>query len=133
MNLHFPPLLAVTDYTPIIVPIIVFSFILGLVAIRTIGGAKRDRYWADTARAAIDKGHPIPPAPSGRDWNSSNSSLRWTRGLIFIAVGVAFYLIPRHGLRDWAPLPICVGVAMLIIGLIAHFGSGGPGQRRTLV
>ncbi|HEY3755719.1 MAG TPA: DUF6249 domain-containing protein [Opitutaceae bacterium] len=128
LHLHFFPLFGVIDGNEVVV----FAFILILVAIRTASRAQRDRYWADIARTAIEKGQPVPPVPPHyyRSWKYGPYG--WTRGLVWIAIGVSFFLIPRTDLREWAPLPICIGVAILIIGLIVGFTSRGSDNRPPL-
>lgn len=126
LHLHFPSLLGFADNNLIVI----LGFVAVITLIKTIGRTQRQRYWADTARAAIDRNQPVPPAPPFRDrgWRSSGN-WGWSRGLIWIAAGVAFFFIPEHNLREWAPLPICIGIAMLAIGVISWL-AGRDSNRR---
>ena len=119
--------------------LIVFGFFIVLVAIRSFARFQRQKMWHDTVRAAIDKGQPIPDAlakmPSWRRGQCGGPWM-WYRGLIWIAVGVGLYLVDTGGVRQWAPLPICVGAALLIGGVVSslignkHRDSQNPSSER---
>ncbi len=101
--------------------LIVFGFVIVLVAIKSVARFQRQRMWHDTVRAAIDKGQPIPDALAQMaSWSRRRcfGPWMWYRGIIWIAVGVGLYLVNTGGVRQWAPLPICVGIALLIGGLV---------------
>jgi hypothetical protein len=112
--------------------IVVFTFVIAIIAIRNFSRLKRQKMWHDTARAAIEKGQPLPPELTYGRWrNGPRFAGGWplSRGLILIAVGVSFYLMDKPGLRAWAPLPLCLGAAFLVISLISFLranASDGP-------
>lgn len=102
--------------------LIIFGFVIVLVAIRSVARIQRQKMWHDTVRAAIDKGQPIPDALAKMPaWSRGRccGPWMWYRGLIWIAVGIGLYLVNSGGVRQWAPLPICVGAALLIGGVVS--------------
>lgn len=119
MNLHFiSPLADVSEHDWKL--LIIFAFVAVIIGMRTLSRMQRQKLWHETARAAIDKGQPLPPTFAGRYrmWGRYAEPFVWCRGLVWIAVGVGLRLVGSDGVRDWAPLPICVGAALLVIGLI---------------
>ncbi len=114
--------------------LVIFSFVIVVIAIRNFTRLQRQKLWHETARAALDKGQPLPPDfISGRWENGPRFAGGWplSRGLILIAVGVSFHLIDKPGLRAWAPLPLCVGAAFLVISLISFFRANASDRPRT--
>ena len=78
-----------------LMPAIVFSFVLVIIVSAMYFGHQRDKLWHETARAAIEKGQPVPLAPSGCR-NPRRKGWRDLRaGLIVLAIGLAFFL--SHG------------------------------------
>ena len=107
--------------------LVIFAFVAAIVAMKTVFRMQRQKLWHETARAAIDKGQPLPPAPAywsgcGR-WSRYGGAWVWARGLIWIAFGIGLHFVNSGGARQWAPLPICIGAAMVVVGLIQAMGS----------
>jgi hypothetical protein len=112
------------DHSDVLVPIAVFVFVLFIILINRYFWIKRQQLWHETARLALEKGQPIPDfggrwrrGPGG--WGCGRSGWMWYRGLVWIAAGVGLYLSNLGHIRSWAPIPICIGVAMVVGGLIA--------------
>jgi hypothetical protein len=126
MNLHLvSPLAELSEHEWTL--LIIFVFVAAIVGMKTFFRMQREKLWHETARAAIDKGQPLPPAAAnwsgyGR-WGRCGGAWVWGRGLIWIAFGVGLYLVDKGGIGKWAPLPFCIGVAMLVVGLIQSFCS----------
>jgi hypothetical protein len=104
--------------------LVIFGFVLAVVAIANIAKWQRDRLWHDTARMALEKGQPIPTLDHHpRAWRKYRRGYRggrcFPRGLVTIAVGVALYFIAPEGLGRWWILPVLVGSAQFVIGLIS--------------
>jgi hypothetical protein len=126
MNLHLiSPLAELSEHEWTLFAI--FGFVALIVLMKTVFRMQRQKLWHETARAAIDKGQPLPPAPaywSGYGmWGWCGGPWAWGRGLIWVAFGVGLYFVDSSGARKWAPLPICVGAAMFAVGLIQAFCS----------
>lgn len=106
---------------------IVFAFVIIIIAIANLRRIKQQKMWHETVRQAIDKGQPLPATmayggPFGRSFRYRGL---WPlyRGLVLIAVGIGFYLVHSQWANRWAPLPICIGAALLLIGLFNCFRS----------
>lgn len=96
---------------------------------------KRQALWHETARIALEKGQPVPPAP---DWEESgaarilsNEQVRANRirglfisGLVNIALGAGLYLGLTQlsgALANFAAIPGFIGIALVVAGLIDLF------------
>jgi Domain of unknown function (DUF6249) len=79
---------------------------------------RRQELWHETARAALEKGQPLPPLPPDMRHDphpEQNNDLR--AGLIMVATGAGLYLFFvtfLHPLRYVAAIPGFIGVAMLL-------------------
>jgi hypothetical protein len=113
-----------------------------IVVVALIFKYQQRRLWHETARAALEKGQPLPPQPGPewamhlKHWQDLGLSVaqierlrrnRWRRdrrgGLVMLAIGVGVYLglaSIDHGerLRVFAYVPGCIGLALLVNGLI---------------
>ena len=107
--------------------IVIFGFVLLVILIRNIFRLRHQRLWHETARIALEKGQPVPPGQGGFrgscGWNGRRWGWAWYRGLIWIAVGIGLYYCDIGQARNWAPLPFCIGIAMVAGGLIAQMVS----------
>jgi hypothetical protein len=104
--------------------IIVFVFIVVLIAIKRYFQWKRHQAWHETARLALEKGQPLPPGapgtyidlqPLARHRDQGACDLRG--GLVAIAVGAGMYYAMPGDTRMFGAIPAFVGVALLISGL----------------
>lgn len=101
--------------------IVIFAFIIVVVAISRYFRWKRQQLWHETARLALEKGQPLPSEPlgscggDGRYGFGPVGDLR--RGLILIAVAGGLYLGMDGDVRPWAALPGLIGVAHLLFAL----------------
>ena len=95
--------------------VVVFAFVIVLVVIKNVFQMRQSRLWHETARAALEKGQPLP---LGAQSVSGCSPSNWYCGLVWIAVGVGLYLVNACNVRNWAALPICIGAALLLASLI---------------
>jgi hypothetical protein len=111
------PLLAFWDGYPSIDWLIaIFALVTALVLIKNTFRIRQSQLWHETARAALEKGQPVPqgsPPPGGCTTSG------WYCGLIWIAAGVGLWLVNEGDSRNWAALPICVGAALLVASLIS--------------
>ena len=105
------------------------------------------RLWHETARAALEKGQPVPPYPGAQAQDTTKSwhefamsqmaahhnsrRYRWRRdlrgGLVLLAVGVAVYVARPP---DWTPgwdlaiyIPGFIGAALLLNALFSAIFS----------
>lgn len=104
---------------------------------------KKRQMWHETARLALEKGHPIPPMPrsdegleltpppgsSLAEWETirrardRRSSLKG--GLVLIAVGVGLYIMLWHDAdRLVGAIPALIGVALIVHILIDKLSLG---------
>lgn len=102
--------------------LIVFGFVLAIVAIGAMRRIQQQKMWHETVRLAIEKGQPIPSTlgpwgPFGRGWRYGGN---WplVRGIVLIGIGVGMRLVENDTARQWAPLPICIGAALVVLGFI---------------
>ncbi len=118
--------------------IIIFAFVILIVAIKRYFQWKRHQLWHETARIALEKGQPVPPAEpmacGRRDaWRWGGAWSPWfdlQRGLVLLAVGAALYLaLPDHA-KPYAAIPAFIGVANLLFGLFSFMKSGKPSDPR---
>jgi hypothetical protein len=121
MHLHLPHIFGLSGFggaESILTLATVFTFVIIMVAIRSYTRLQRQKLWHETARSALEKGQPLPPNFGGRGWGYQGA---WPlyRGLIWIAAGVGLHFVNRPGIQDWAPLPICIGAAFLVVGVIS--------------
>jgi hypothetical protein len=90
---------------------------------------QRQRLWHETARAALEKGQPLPPYgpdPSRSDSadrnGESNHDLRG--GLVMIAVGVGIYFflgaVADSRVANLGAIPGLIGVALILHWLITR-------------
>lgn len=119
------------NFGPNTTVIIVFAFIVVLTIIKQISRWQRDKLYYDFARAAVEKGQPVPERAWGpgdmRDmWRCNRRFGRYRyggfvpRGLVLVAVGVGLYFAYPEGIGRWWILPLIIGVAQLIIGGIIY-------------
>jgi hypothetical protein len=94
-------------------PIITFSFVLLLFAIRSFTRLQQQKLWHETARIALEKGLPPPPFPA----TVGRGRMIYV-GLVWVAVGIGLRFVQLSGPSRWAPLPICIGIALLVGGVI---------------
>ena len=113
------------------------------------------RLWHETARAAIEKGQPLPPYPGAqkdeteKSWHEFALSLmaahhhcrrpRWRRdlrgGLVLLAIGLAVYFARPP---DWTPgwnlaiyIPGFIGAALLLSALFSALFSSKETEADT--
>lgn len=91
---------------------------------------QRKRLWHDTARLALEKGQPLPPALETQDRPSSRHHRHRERndlrtGLILLAVSAGIYLFLRSvragEAANIAAIPGFIGIALLILGMFSAF------------
>jgi hypothetical protein len=127
--MHFP-LLAFASESLDTNQIVVFCFVAVIVAIGSFSRWQRQKLWHETARVAIEKGQPMPPAFTLGRWGWMGRGWALYRGAIWIAVGIGMLLVKSTGAQKWAPLPICIGVALLVVGIVSYFwgnrNTGAP-------
>ena len=110
--------------------LIIFSFVIIVVLLKSIARNRRLQMWHETARIALEKGQPLPPlAPDAYlNCSTSGSPRRMLLfGLILVAVGIADYWASPN-LGRWGAVPAFIGVALLVYYLIARV-SNGPGPQ----
>jgi hypothetical protein len=107
--------------------IVIFGFVIAVIVIQSVARWQRDRLWHETARVALEKGQPVPPLDDPRAWRKYR---RWDRGrrcgprgLVLIAVGLGLYFVHPDGIGRWWALPLFIGVAQLLVGLLSSFGG----------
>ncbi|QYM80042.1 hypothetical protein K0B96_05325 [Horticoccus luteus] len=135
MQLHLASYFAnVTSISPFWIPISAISGGVLIVFLSMYFAHERRRLWHDTARVALEKGQPLPPALQQADDRSRRrcgprNDLR--SGLILLAVSFGLY----YGLRDVGSGPQLIGayitggigVALLLNGLLtALFRRNNP-------
>jgi amino acid transporter len=92
---------------------------------------RRQELWHETARAALEKGQPLPPLPADmRNEKHPEQNNDFRAGLIMVATGAGLYIflatfIPP--LRFVATIPGFIGVAMLLYATLnALLGRKSP-------
>ena len=117
--------------------VIIFGFVIMLVALGTVRRILQNKLWHDTARLALEKGQPLPSgmAPFQEAAEAYRAGIMVAdirRGLIIAAVGMGlYYAIPGPG-HLWAYLPLFIGIAFLVAGLIRlAVGDKNPEQKDT--
>ncbi len=116
--------------------ILIFGFIICLVAIGRYFRYRRDKMWHETTRLALEKGQPLPANWSDYRWQGRSGGGRssaWDirRGLVLIAIGAALYFaLPGDG-RLWAALPGFIGIAFLLFGLFSFSRSDSSSDPRN--
>ncbi|HEX2861294.1 MAG TPA: DUF6249 domain-containing protein [Lacunisphaera sp.] len=136
---QYHPLLAEITTLPWVAIIAVGGGIL-LTIVIIIGGLiiahHRQKFWHETARLALEKGHPLPApldastADKDQPYNPA-SDIR--TGLIMIATGAGLYLFFLSLFNGWmkfvGAIPGFIGVALLLYGsLHALFGRKSPSR-----
>lgn len=114
--------------------IVIFAFVIVIVAIRRFFRWKRQQLWHQTARIALEKGQTLPLDAfsegscfgGGRDGYGPMGELR--RGLVLIAVAGGLYLGLNGDARNWAALPGLIGVAYLLFALFSWMRPKGSTQ-----
>jgi hypothetical protein len=125
--------------------LIAITGILGgvsLTAVIIIFGLKsslrRQELWHETARVALEKGQPLPPAPEplGAEASPPTPANDVRTGLILIACGVGIFLflgnIISRSFGFAGAIPGLMGVALLLHGLLSRksrAGGGSPADR----
>ncbi len=133
MNIIFLPL-AVSG-----IDLALYMALSGLAAGVFFGGLgmyfhhRRQTMWHETARIALEKGQPVPPAPDAPPWNeearaTTAETIRGHRirgyligGLINIAVGSGLYLALAQfspATAYFAAIPGFIGVALILAAAI---------------
>ena len=115
--------------------IVLFGFVIAVIAIQAIARWQRDRLWHETARVALEKGQPVPPLDDPRAYRKYRRCGRrgfGPRGLIAITVGLGLYFIHPDGLGRWWLLPVFVGIAQLVCWGISSLTDGNRDPRDDL-
>ena len=110
---------------------LVFLFIIAVVAIKQISRWHQRQLWHETARIALEKGQPIPPeGPSSCQddrfpragmrfrYFKKHPILRISQGIILASIGVGLYYAAPSGLGNWWLLPVFIGGAQVLTGLL---------------
>lgn len=121
-----------SDLNPLI---IIFSFIIILLFIRRFFQWQRQKLWHETARLALEKGQPVPPA--GPDPETARYYRRrrrggifdFRRGIVLLALGAGLYFSRGDKMYSYAIIPIILGAAFIVMGVISHFASDKTGDR----
>lgn len=109
--------------------IVIFSFVIIVVLMKSIARVHHARMWHETARIAIEKGQPLPPAVYRNCSPLRDSRRVLLGGLILIGVGAALYLAPNSPGGHWiGAIPGFIGLAMVLYCLVTR-GSDGPGTQ----
>ena len=125
-------LASIGEYIPfagMLIPIAVFFFVLLIIVASLYFKSKDQKMWHETARIALEKGQPIPCAPSNiaesldkkpEPRASGRGDVK--AGLILIAIAAGLYLgagemhLPTAGVY----IPGFIGVALLVNALIIY-------------
>ncbi len=138
-----PSLLAQFDPAMIgaIMPVASLIFVVAIIAIRKNAETQRQKLWHETARVALEKGQPVPLAPSFKSeeekkQNESPIARDIRAGLILFAIGGGLYFGSRQiqfgpGLFAFY-IPIFIGVALLLnAGLSMLLGKKHGSDNKT--
>ncbi len=140
--LPLPCLAAVGEYIPffgMLIPITLFLVLLTIVIVSLYFKNQSRKMWHETARIALEKGQPIPLAPSAlspkieealgkrlETENRTSSRNDVKAGLILIAISVGLYFGLKDGTGGIPGMPSSVyyvpgfiGVALLINAVIS--------------
>ena len=87
---------------------------------------RRQQLWHETARIALEKGQPLPMLPENVSTvKSPGNDIR--SGLILIAVGAGLIVFFYYSwLRYLGAIPGCIGVALLLYGVLKALFGGKP-------
>jgi hypothetical protein len=108
--------------------IVIFSFVIIVVLMKSIARNRRTKMWHETARVALEKGQLLPPA-TYLNCSSKDPKRILLGGLILIGIGAALYLAPIQQGGPWVgAIPGFIGLAMVVFCLITR-GAGGPGTQ----
>lgn len=142
MSLNLPSALALLNLQPwsisIIIPVAGMVF-AGVIIVTTMYfNHRRTELWHQTARLALEKGQPLPPAPEGVHLNVAANSVssnqpRWRGyligGLINVGIGLGLFFalsqIPGtdFNLGYFGCIPGFIGAALLLGAVIEAFAS----------
>ena len=122
-----------SDLGPLIV---IFGFIVILLFIRRFFQWQCHKLWHETARLALEKGQPVPPAGPDPDmarhyWRRRRGGLfDFRRGLILLALGAGLYFCGAEKVHTYALIPVLIGAAFMVMGVVSHFVSDKTGRDR---
>jgi hypothetical protein len=107
---------------------VIFGFVVAIVLIKAVSSWQRQKLWHETARLALEKGQPLPPDNSSfryraRYLRRSMGPGKLAGGVTWIAVGLGLYLVNPPGIDRWWIIPVFIGIAHLISGLVYHLGG----------
>jgi len=109
--------------------IVIFSFVIIVVLLKSIANVRRAKLWHETARLAIEKGQPLPPAQPQKCGLSRDPRRALLAGLVLIGAGAAACLVlPVQSVRWVGAVPAFIGLAMLLFCFITR-GTNGPGAQ----
>jgi len=118
---------------------LIFGFVIVIVAIRSWRRIRQQKLWHETLRLSLEKGQPLPPdalsygAGGGLACGRGLRGRPWCdirRGLIWIAAGLALYYALPGEHHVWSLVPMFVGAAFLVCGLIGILRSDNtPDQK----
>ena len=125
MSLPIAPLLA-SAQVPNADLVLVFLFVLAVVVIKQIASWHQRKLWHETARAALEKGQPLPfgdedPLPRAMrklKYFKRHPMIKISQGVTLAAIGVGLYYAAPSGLGNWWILPVLIGGAQVITGLL---------------
>jgi hypothetical protein len=118
----------------ILIPITLFAMVAAIVIVPRYFKSLERRKLADTVRAAIEKGQPLPPevmgaltAADNRPPNSPERDLRRGVVLVAVALGLAGMGLSvgmtsehaRHALTGAAAIPGFVGLAFIVMWFLS--------------
>ncbi len=116
--------------------IVIFAFVIAIIAISKWSRYQRDKLWHETARIALEKGQPVPDrwpsfAAGANRWERRRWRWSWfgpwwdiRRGLVLLAVGGALYFALDRSARDWMFLPMAIGSVYLLFGAVRLMAQG---------
>ena len=112
------PVLALNSeqFTAAAMPIGIMLSLLTIIVLGMRHKHERRRLWHETARIALEKGQPLPPAEDVAHGGGVND---FRVGLILMAIGGAAYLsMEEKDKLILAALPGFIGLAMVINGVL---------------
>lgn len=121
----------------IVVPVTAMIFVGVLIVATMYFNHRRNELWHETARVALEKGQPLPPAPGAVPLNVAAAPVsnqpRWRgyliAGLINFGVGAGLYFSlsqvsgPAFNVGYFGAIPAFIGLALVLGAIIEALAS----------